>query len=88
MTGGVSAVHDIISVQTFSLTDPDKEGGSSYNSAGHSSKADQKRSNKPQIDMTPLGGLFYFAMLVIVLGIAYVAWNVYQQSKQQSFKRF
>lgn len=89
MTGAASAKHEIISIQTMSLKDVAGGGSaSSYittsNTAGYS---DQTQKVYPKIDSSPLGWFFYFVMFMIVIIVAYVGWNIHQQSKQQ-FKRF
>ncbi|KAI8905825.1 legume-like lectin family-domain-containing protein [Gorgonomyces haynaldii] len=82
LTGGVSAKHDIISVDVYSLQE---EG---------TKKEDDYRPPPPQQQQKQVSKessasiLFYILILIILCVVGYVAWNVYQQSKQQSYKRF
>jgi hypothetical protein len=92
MTGGVSASHDILTVLVSGITSPDAITGSSTTAQ---TKGNENKGNRPKIDRTPLGTLFYLFMMFVVLGVMYVIWyliyefrNVHQQSKQQQYKRF
>ena len=88
LTGGSSAKHDIISVDTESINNPSYAGTANSNPAGNAYGEYGRKSNKPNVDKSDLGWLFYIVVGLLLLCVCYVAWNVYQQTRQNQYKRF
>ena len=80
MTGGVSAKHDILRVNTYKI-DADDYVESNMSSG-------QKSRHRPKIDSSGLGTTFWIFILLVIGGVGYVAWNINQQAKQRQYKRF
>jgi hypothetical protein len=82
LTGGVAASHDITSVSTYGIQNPEKLTADSASSSGSTPPLkDNNRNNvynknngKPKIDSTPLGSVFYIFMFIVILAVGYIIW--------------
>jgi hypothetical protein len=78
LTGGVSDLHDILSVSTYSLDDAAFSDSSSSSSSSHYAGKRKESSFLTNV-----------LIFVIIAFVAYVIWVYYQSTKSQySYKRF